>query len=46
MGERERELVALLLSIFLMYGDCKCSVALPLDAIGWCAVCDCGIYWS
>ena len=24
----------------------KCSVALPRDAMGWSAVCDCGISWS
>ena len=22
---------------------CKCSVALPHGAVGWCAVCGCGI---
>ena len=25
---------------------CDCSVALPYVALGWCAVCDCGISWS
>ena len=25
---------------------CKCSVALPLTAMSWSAVCDCGISWS
>ena len=24
----------------------KCSVALPLGALGWSALCDFGIYWS
>ena len=24
----------------------KCSVALPRGAVGWSAVCDCGISWS
>ena len=24
---------------------CKCSVALPHCAVGWSAVCDCGICW-
>ena len=27
----------------LMDCDCKCSVAYPRDAVGWSAVCDCGI---
>ena len=35
---RKRELVALLL-----LSCCKCSVALPRGAMGWSAVCDCGI---
>ena len=26
-----------------MYCYCKCSVALPHSAVGWPAVCDCGI---
>ena len=25
---------------------CKCSVTLPYGAVGWSAVCDCGISWS
>ena len=33
---RKRDLVAL--SCY-----CKCSVALPYGAMGWSAVCDCGI---
>ena len=32
------ELVALLMSC-----GCYCSVALPNDAVGWSAVCDCGM---
>ena len=40
MLKRKRELVALLL---LSYG---CLVALPHDAVGWSAVCDCGISLS
>ena len=27
----------------LMSCDCKCSVAHPCGAMGWSAVCDCGI---
>ena len=34
------------LIVFLMSCDCKCSVALPHGAVGWSAVCDCGISWS
>ena len=40
--ERERELVALLLLV-RMFCYCKCSVTLPHGAVGWSAVCDCGI---
>ena len=29
-----------------MYCNCYCSVALPHGAVGWSAVCDCGIFWS
>ena len=29
--------------VFQMSCYCKCVVALPHDAVGWCAVCDCGI---
>ena len=36
----KRELVALLIG-FLVSRDC--CVALPQDAMGWSAVCDCGI---
>ena len=31
------------LTIFLMSCDSRCSVALPDGAVGWSAVCDCGI---
>ena len=39
----KRELVALLLTVFLMSCDSQCSGALPRIAVGWYAVCDCGI---
>ena len=39
----KRELVALLIS-FLMSCDCKCALVVPHGAMGWSAVCDCGIY--
>ena len=29
--------------VFLMSCYCKCSLALPHSAMGWSAVCDCGI---
>ena len=31
------------LIVFLMFCDCECSVALHHCAVGWSAVCDCGI---
>ena len=40
---RKRELVDLLLLSFWMSCFCKCQVALPHGAMGWSAVCDCGI---
>ena len=30
--------------ISLVFCDCCCSVALPHGAVGWSAVCDCGIF--
>ena len=38
---RMRELITLL--VFWMSCYCKCFVALPHDAVGRSAVCDCGI---
>ena len=38
---RKRGLVALL--VFWMSCYCKCPVAFPRGAMGWSAVCDCGI---
>ena len=46
MSLRKRELVALLLIVFLMSSGCKCSVSLSGGAMGWSAVYDCGISWS
>ena len=34
------------LAVFPMSCYSKCSVALPHGAVGWSAVCDCGISWS
>ena len=31
------------LTVFLVYCDSQCSVALPHGAMGWSVVCDCGI---
>ena len=39
----KRALVALLCFVFQVSCDCYCSVALPLGAVGWSAVCDSGI---
>ena len=42
---RKIRLVALLLFFIALQMSCycKCSVALPRGAMGWSAVCDCGI---
>ena len=32
--------------VFRMSCYCKCTVALPYDAVGWSAVCDCCISYS
>ena len=32
------------LIVFLVFCDCQCSVTLPSGALGWSAVCDCGIF--
>ena len=32
--------------VLQMYCYFKCSVALPHDAVGWSAMCDCGIFLS
>ena len=29
--------------VLQVYCHCKCSVALPHGAVGWSAMCDCGI---
>ena len=29
--------------VLRMSGYCKCSVTLPRGAMGWSAVCDCGV---
>ena len=39
-GERT---VCFTVIVFLIACDCKCSVTLPRYAMGWSAVCDCGI---
>ena len=42
--EREREMACYFnVIVFQMSCDCMCSVALPHDAVGLSAVCDCGI---
>ena len=32
--------------VFLVSYGCYCTVTLPHGAVGWSAVCDCGIFWS
>ena len=44
--KRKRELVAFLFIVLRMSCYCQCSVALPHDAVGWSAVCDCDISLS
>ena len=41
--KRKRKLVALAIIVEQMYCYYKCSLALPHGAMGWSAVCDCGI---
>ena len=41
--KRKRKPVALFFIALQMSCYCKCSVALPHSAVGWSAVCDCGI---
>ena len=40
--DRIIELIAFFI-VSLMHRDCYCSVALPHGAVGWSALCDCGI---
>ena len=40
---RMRELVCFAFIVFWMSCYCNCPVALPHCAVGWSAVCDCGI---
>ena len=40
--KRKRELVTFLL-LFLMSCYCKCPITFPHGAMGWSAICDCGI---
>ena len=42
-GEERSGCFALL--VFLVSCDCYCSVAIPHGAVGWSAVCDCGIFY-
>ena len=41
--KRKRKLVAFAIIVLQMHCYYKCSVALPHGAVGWSAVCDCGI---
>ena len=40
--EGKKELIAFIVLRVSCY--CKCSVILPHGAVGWSALCDCGIY--
>ena len=42
--KRKRKLVALAIIVLQMYSYYKCSLALPHGAMGWSAVCNCGIF--
>ena len=42
--EEEEKAGCFVIIVLQMNRYYKCSVALPQDAVGWSAVCDCGIY--
>ena len=42
LGGKERA-GCFILTVFLMSCDSQCFVSLPQCAVGWSAVCDCGI---
>ena len=42
-SEEEEEAGCFAIIVLQMYCYYKCSVALPHGAVGWSAVCDCGI---
>ena len=42
LAEKERELVAL----HVLCCGCLCSVFISHGAMGWSAVCECGVFWS
>ena len=46
MGQRELVAGCFTLTVFLMFCDSQYSLALPYSAMGWSAVCDCGIFRS
>ena len=39
----EKRIACFILTVFLVSCDSQCSVALPDGAVGWSAMCDCGI---
>ena len=41
--DEEERAGCFVLNVYPMSCYCKCPVALPHDAVGWSAVCDCGI---
>ena len=44
--EEEEKAGCFAIIVLQMYCYYKCSVALPHGAVGWSAVCNCGISWS
>ena len=43
MGKKRERAGCFGVTVCLMSYDSQCCVALPRDAVGWSAVCDCGI---
>ena len=43
LEEEEKAGCFAIIVLQLYYCYCKCSVALPHGAVGWLALCDCGI---
>ena len=42
--EEEEKAVCFVFFVEQMYCNYRCSVALPCGAVGWSALCDCGIF--
>ena len=46
LEEEEKADFFITIIVLQMYCYYKCFVALPHGAMGWSAVCDCGVSWS